>query len=116
MHIDAKAINVDSVILPYDLGLTLYTEADCYGCKTLITFLNENNIKYNVVDCTHYFPVNLNPLVKFIHDYVYNFEDYIVKYKKKIMFPIVFNNGKFIGYFDNFEDYKKYITNIYDIK
>ena len=78
---------------PSTTELTIYTEKGCGACKIILKFLDENNIKYTNIDCSNYFPLDLEPLVTFINNFVYCFEDYLIKYENQIMFPIIFNKG-----------------------
>jgi glutaredoxin len=96
-----------NVTEPAEKGITVYFFNGCIGCKTVLDFLTSNNIDYTSVDCTSYFPVDLMPLVNFIEKYISCFEDYADRYKNQIIFPMIFNNGKFIGYLDNYTDYFK---------
>ena len=96
---------------PSTSGLTIYTEKGCGACKQIINFLDENNIHYTNIDCSNYFPYNLDSLLVFINNYIYSYEDYLIKYKNQIVFPIIFKNGKFIGYFTNNDNYFNYIKN-----
>jgi glutaredoxin len=105
------ANNTESVPEPSQNGITIYVFNGCSGCKRILDFLNTNNIKHIVIDCSLYFPIHLNPLVDFIEIYISLYEDYAIKYENQIMFPIIFNNKKFIGYFNDYETYLKNIIN-----
>ena len=100
---------------PSENGLTIYIAFNCSTCKKIVTFLNDNNIVNNVIDCSNYFPINLNPLVDFISKHIYSYEDYEIKYNNVILFPMIFNNGKFIGYFDTVDEYINYLKTIIDL-
>jgi glutaredoxin len=96
---------------PLANGITVYSEKGCLGCKQIIEFLNENNINHTVVDCSNYFPDNIKPLVLFVDKHIRSFEEYCIKYKKRLIFPMIFNDGKFIGDL-SYEEYKIYLKNV----
>jgi glutaredoxin len=102
--------NISFVPEPLENCITVYSDDGCYGCIKIIEFLNENNINHSVVDCTNYFPHNITPLALFVNKHIKNFEDYCDKYKNKIVFPMIFNEGQFIGYLP-LEEYKIYLKN-----
>lgn len=107
MDIECPSINY--VPDPLENGLTIYSEKTCLSCIKIIKFLNENNIRHTIIDCTNYFPHNINPLAFFVDKHIRSFEDYCIKYKNIISFPMIFNNGKFIGYLETIEDYFDYL-------
>jgi len=92
-------------------GITLYGESGCNGCKQMLNCLNENKIEHTYIDCTSYFiNRNVTPICEFINKHIRCIDEYCEQYKNTIVFPIVFKNGKFVGYFNSAEDYIKYIT------
>jgi len=92
---------------PTENGIVIYIEKSCLGCRKIIQFLKENNIEHSIVDCSKFFQLGqvLNPLITFIDKNVRKYQDYAVKYKDVIIFPMIFKNGKFIGYCKTTEDY-----------
>jgi glutaredoxin len=91
-------------------GITFYGTSGCYGCKSLQDFLNENKIEYTYIDCTSCFPDDVTSISLFIDKHIRCFHEYCEQYKNTIIFPIVFKNGKFVGYSNTTEGYIKYIT------
>jgi len=98
-------------LMPSQIGFTLYTENGCYACKQIEKYLNDNNINFKKIDCSIYFKNDLTPLINFIHSYIENYVEYHVKNKNTIIFPIIFYNGNFIGYFNSQAEYFDCINN-----
>jgi glutaredoxin len=75
-------------IEPIKNSVTIYTKSGCKYCTNVKQLLQENNIKYEVVDCDEYI---IKDKEKFLN--------FIKKYTKKDYktFPMVFNDTKFIG-------------------
>ena len=93
-------------------GITLYGYTECNGCKDILNFLNENKIVYTYIDCARFFTNgdDITPLCIFINERIRCFEEYCEQYKDTIIFPMIFKNGKFVGYSTTTEGYIKYIT------
>jgi glutaredoxin len=104
--------NTNKVSLnPTAYGLTIYVHDTCRACEQLLMLLDESNIKYSKVNCTSYFPDDVHTLVQFIETHLCSYEDYAIKYKDLIIFPMIFIDSKFIGFSTTNDDYFNYITN-----
>jgi len=83
---------MDQIILPSTNNYTVYSKSGCINCTKVKKILKEQNIEPLIVDCDEYLIENKEDFLSQITE--------LIGYEYK-MFPIVFNNGKFIGgYFD----------------
>ena len=73
---------------PVETGFTIYSKSGCPNCLKVKALLKEKNIIFNVVDCDEYLIEDKENFLLFIEN--------LVK-KTCRVFPMVFNDGKFIG-------------------
>ena len=81
---------------PSQKGYTIYSKSGCPNCKKIKTFLNEKNLKFNIIDCDDYIIEDKENFFLFIKEKT-NVECRI--------FPIVFNDNQFIGGFNETKNY-----------
>jgi len=79
---------------------TIYSKSGCINCNKVKNLLKENNISFSVVDCDDFIFENKEEFLSFIK---------LTAGQEYRMFPIVFDNGQFIG---GFNETIKYITNL----
>lgn len=78
--------------VPCEKGFTIYTKSGCVNCTKVKNLLKERNREYIMVDCDEY-----------LFDFKEDFLEFIerISQVKHRTFPIVFNDGVFIGGFDD---------------
>lgn len=81
---------------PFENIYTIYSKSGCPNCKKVKTLLEENNIKFIIVDCDEY-------LINYKTDFLQFIKNLISKEWKT--FPIVFDNTYFIGGFSDTDNY-----------
>ena len=86
---------------PFENIYTIYSKSGCPNCKKVKTLLEENNIKFIIVDCDEY-------LINYKTDFLQFIKNLISKEWKT--FPMVFDNTRFIGGFSDTDDYLSYWT------
>jgi glutaredoxin len=74
--------------LPAGKGFTIYSKSFCINCDNIKKLLDDNKLEYNIINCDNYLNEN--------KDFFLEFMKLITRQECK-MFPIVFNNQKFIG-------------------
>jgi glutaredoxin len=78
------------------LGFTIYSKSGCINCNKVKSLLKEKNFIFSVIDCDEYIIENKEEFLLFIKE----------KAKREYkMFPMVFNNGFFIGGFNETQIY-----------
>lgn len=90
-----------SFIEPYEKGFTIYSKSGCINCNKVKSLLKEKKIIFSVVDCDEYILEEKDNFLLFIKEKAnmeYNF------------FPMVFNDSKFIG---GFNETQKYIEKLF---
>jgi glutaredoxin len=80
--------------------ITVYSKSGCINCIKLKNFLKEKFLAFTIIDCDDYLLDNKEEFLLFLQNKI-GYE-----YKK---FPVVFDNGKFIG---SFNETMKYITEL----
>lgn len=85
---------------PNEFGFTIYSKSGCPNCIKVKTLLKEKNLVYNIIDCDEYLIENKENFLLFIEE--------IAKQPCKL-FPMVFNDTKFVG---GFNETKEYIDKI----
>jgi glutaredoxin len=73
---------------PSNMGFTIYSKSGCNYCNKVKKLLIDKSIPFDLVDCDEYILEDRNNFLLFIKEYT------------KIdfhTFPMVFNNGIFIG-------------------
>lgn len=73
---------------PHSKQTTVYSKSGCINCKKVKQLLEKYMIQFNIVDCDEYILENKEDFLLFIKNLVGH------EYKT---FPMVFNNGVFIG-------------------
>jgi glutaredoxin len=81
---------------PSEKNFTIYTKSGCSNCLKLKNILKEKKIFFNTIDCDEYLIENKSDFLLFFKE----------TYNKDIkQFPIVFNDAKFIGGYEETIDY-----------
>lgn len=81
---------------PFESNFTIYTKSGCSNCLKLKKMLKEKNLFFNTIDCDEYLIENKSDFLLFFKK----------NYDKDIKeFPIVFNDGKFLGGYEETIDY-----------
>ena len=84
------------IMKPTTVGFTVYSKSNCMNCKKIKNILLENNLFFINVDCDEFVIEDKAAFLLFITEHA-NFE------VKK--FPMIFNNGEFIGGFAETKEY-----------
>jgi len=92
-------------IEPIKNTFTIYSKSGCKNCTKVKQFLQENKIYYKVVDCDEYIIEDKETFLLFIKD---------VAQKEYNTFPMVFNDTKFIGGYNETVEYVKKILSFDD--
>jgi len=95
-RIDKGIDDIIEFTKPYENIYTIYSKSGCPNCKKVKTLLEENNIKFIIVDCDEY-------LINYKTEFLQFIKNLISKECK--MFPMVFDKTHFIGGFSDTEDY-----------
>ena len=81
---------------PSEKGFTFYSKSGCINCNKIKTLLIENKLDYIVISCDEYLLEDKENFLLFIKERANK------EYKT---FPMVFNDGIFIGGFTETQDY-----------
>ena len=81
---------------PLDSGFTIYSKSGCINCSRVKILLEENRVTYDLIDCDDYILEDKPRFLFFIN----KLAGVNVK-----TFPMVFNNGTFIGSYEETKDY-----------
>lgn len=76
--------------------ITVYSKSGCINCSKVKTLLKDNNITFNIIDCDEFILENKEEFLLFIKT---------LAGKEYRMFPIVFDNKKFIGGYNETNNY-----------
>ena len=82
---------------PLEKVITVYSKSGCPNCKKVKDFLQNNSIKFTIVDCDEYLIDSKTEFLNFVTE---------ISNRDWRSFPIVFEGEKFIG---GFIDTKEYI-------
>jgi len=74
--------------IPEKGSITVFSKSGCINCNKVKNLLKEKNLLFKVIDCDEYLIENKNEFLNFIKNIIG------IEYK---MFPMVFDNEKFIG-------------------
>lgn len=85
---------------PSNSGFTVYSKNGCGKCNKIKTLLTEKNIEFIVIECDEYLKEKESFLL-FIKEHAQ---------KEYNLFPMVFNDGLFIG---GYNDAKLYIDKLF---
>jgi glutaredoxin len=77
--------------LPKEDKVTIYTKNNCIYCKKVINLLTDKNILFHTIHCDEFILNNKEHFLAFIKTLIGK------EYK---MFPMVFDNNKFVGGFN----------------
>jgi glutaredoxin len=81
---------------PLDSGFTIYSKSGCINCSKVKKLLQENRVSCKIIDCDDYILEDKPRFLLFIN----KLAGVNVK-----TFPIVFNNGTFLGSYTETKDY-----------
>lgn len=81
---------------PLASGFTIYSKSGCVNCSRVKKLLEENRVTCDIIDCDDYIVEDKPRFLLFIN----KLAGVNVK-----TFPIVFNNGTFVGSYDETKDY-----------
>ena len=81
---------------PSQTGFTIYSKSGCHNCVKIKTLLKDKNLIFNVIDCDEYLIEDKTNFLLFIKE----------KAKQECnFFPMVFNDGVFIGGYNETKEY-----------
>jgi glutaredoxin len=87
-------------------GFTIYSKSGCFNCSKIKKLLKEHNIVFVEIDCDDYLVENRDNFLSFIQNKTS---------KSDNTFPIIFNDGNFIGgYAETVEFINKIILSFED--
>ena len=81
---------------PLQNGFTVYSKSGCINCTKVKKLLTENKSFFVVIDCDEYIIEDKDNFLLFIKERANK------EYKT---FPMVFNNGVFVGGFNETQEY-----------
>lgn len=82
--------------------ITVYSKSGCINCSKVKTLLKEKSFVFNVIDCDEFILENKEEFLTFIKSIVG---------KEHRIFPIVFDNKKFIG---GYNETVNYLDKLFD--
>ena len=86
--------------------ITVYSKSGCNNCSFVKRLLKEKNFLFSVIDCDEYILEEKDEFLLFIQD---------LAGKEYKMFPMVFDDKKFIGGFNETNKYlDKYLDKLLD--
>lgn len=80
--------------------ITVYSKSGCINCTKVKTLLKEKNMTFNIINCDEFILEHKEEFLSFLQTIIGK------EYK---MFPIVFDDNKFIG---GFNETNKYLTSL----
>ena len=81
---------------PNNVDFTIYSKSGCENCKKVKNLLKDKGIKYIIIDCDEYIIFDKQNFLLFIKN---------IAHKDCTTFPMVFNNGEYVG---GYNETKKY--------
>jgi glutaredoxin len=81
---------------------TVYSKSGCINCSKVKTLLKQKSLAFNIIDCDEFILENKEEFLTFIKEIIGK------EYK---MFPMVFDNNKFIG---GYNETVSYFTSLQD--
>jgi len=81
---------------PNNTGFTIYSKSGCQNCIKIKNLLKEKKLAFNIVDCDEYILEDKEGFLLFMLD---------LAEKECKVFPMIFNEGKFIGGYTETCDY-----------
>jgi glutaredoxin len=88
------------ILIPQSNIITIYSKSGCPNCVTIKKLLKEKQLLFEIIDCDEYILENRDEFVKFMNN---------ITGRENNVFPMVFDDNKFIG---GFSETKKYIETI----
>ena len=88
------------ILIPQPNIITIYSKSGCPNCVTIKKLLKEKQLLFEIIDCDEYILENRDEFVKFMNN---------ITGRENNVFPMVFDDNKFIG---GFSETKKYIETI----
>ena len=88
-----NSINIEK---PQDTGFTIYSKSGCPNCTRIKKTLTEKNQTYVEINCDEYLIEDKDAFLSFIKN---------LAHKECKVFPIIFNNGTFMGGFNETHEY-----------
>lgn len=82
--------------------ITVYSKSGCINCTKVKNLLKDKSMAFNVIDCDEFILENKEEFLAFIQSLIGK------EYK---MFPMVFDNEKFIG---GYNETNKYLEQLLD--
>ncbi len=82
--------------------ITVYSKSGCINCTKVKALLTEKSLLFNVIDCDEFILENKEEFLAFIKNIIG---------KEYRMFPMVFDNNKFIG---GYNETVSYVTSLQD--
>ena len=84
------------IMKPTNTGFTVYSKSNCMNCKKIKNILLENNLFFINVDCDEFVIEDKSAFLLFITEHANT---------EVNTFPMIFNNGEFIGGFAETKEY-----------
>lgn len=84
------------IINPNEYGFTIYSKSGCPNCLKVKALLQKNKLKFTIVDCDEYIIEDKSFFLLFINK---------LAKTSVTMFPMIFNDGLFIGGYNEIQDY-----------
>jgi glutaredoxin len=75
-------------IRPSESGFTIYSKSGCLQCSRAKTLLQDNKLDFILVDCDEYILEDKPSFLLFMNN---------ITQRDVKVFPIIFNNGAYIG-------------------
>jgi glutaredoxin len=81
---------------PSQNGFTIYSKSGCHNCLKIKSLLKDKNLVFNIIDCDEYLIEDKTNFLLFVKE----------KAKQECnFFPMVFNDGVFIGGYNETKEY-----------
>lgn len=81
---------------PDTVGFTIYSKSGCPNCTRIKKTLTEKKLTFVEINCDEYLIEDKDAFLSFIKN---------LAHKECRVFPIIFNNGTFMGGFNETQDY-----------
>lgn len=91
-----NSINIFKPQEPKPIGFTIYSKSGCPNCTRIKKILTENNETFVEINCDEYLIEDKESFLSFIKN---------LAQKEWKVFPIIFNNGIFIGGFNQTQEF-----------
>jgi glutaredoxin len=94
------------IIKPNEFGFTIYSKSGCPNCSKVKALLQKNKLKFTIVDCDEYIIEDKSFFLLFINE---------LAKTSVTMFPIIFNNGLFIGGYNETKNFVDKLLSFEDL-